>query len=78
MLAGNLQPGGIGYITAQGRDNPDESGGFIFNECMVHGTGLTYLGRAWRPYARVIFYRSNLSNIVVPEGWDGWQALGHE
>ncbi|KAL6194007.1 hypothetical protein ACLB2K_035091 [Fragaria x ananassa] len=61
VLAGNLQPGGIGYITAHGRDNPDESGGFIFNECMVHGTGLTYLGRAWRPYARVIFYREQLT-----------------
>ncbi|XP_061993507.1 probable pectinesterase 29 [Rosa rugosa] len=78
VVAGNLQPGGIGYITAQGREQPNEPGAFIFKNCRVHGTGLTYLGRAWRLYSRVIFYDSNLSDIVVPQGWDGWQALGHE
>lgn len=65
---------GPGYITAQARGDPKDPGGFVFKGCVVVGTGLTYLGRAWRAYARVIFYDSKFSNIIVPAGWDSWYA----
>ncbi|KAF3779483.1 putative pectinesterase 29 [Nymphaea thermarum] len=63
-----------GYITAQGRDRVNSSFGsaFVFSHCKVFGTGPVFLGRAWRPYSRVIFYRTYMSDVVVPEGWDAW------
>ncbi|KAL2463302.1 putative pectinesterase 29 [Forsythia ovata] len=73
-----LNPGTEGFITAQGRDDPKDRGGFVFNKCNVTGMGKTFLGRAWKSYSRVIFYNSFLSDIVIPQGWDAWNALGHE
>ena len=49
---------GPGYITAQGRTSPDKRSGFVFRHCRLTGNktgkGL-YLGRPWRPYARVVY-----------------------
>ncbi|KAJ7955591.1 Pectinesterase [Quillaja saponaria] len=59
-----------GFITAQGRTNPNDGNGFVFKDCHVFGTGSAYLGRPWRDYARVLFYKSNFSSIVQPEGWE--------
>ncbi|XXG79077.1 hypothetical protein AAC387_Pa09g0226 [Persea americana] len=76
-------PGGVnmtspGWITAQGRESSEDPGGFVFKSCIVEGNGPTYLGRAWGNHSRVIFYRTSLPNIVVPEGWDAWNFTGHE
>ncbi|KAK3040058.1 hypothetical protein RJ639_029394 [Escallonia herrerae] len=78
VISGNVNPKVPGYITAQGRSNPNENDGFVFKDCKVVGTGKTYLGRAWKGYARVVFYRTSLSDVVVPEGWNVWNAAGHE
>ncbi|CAI0380324.1 unnamed protein product, partial [Linum tenue] len=47
---------------------------FIFGnaQSIVSGVGLSYLGRPWRPYARVLFFKSNFSQVVDPRGWDPW------
>ncbi|KAL1542972.1 pectinesterase [Salvia divinorum] len=71
-----LGVGNIGYITAQGRDNPNETNGFVFKYCYIVGKGKTYLGRPWRKYARVIFYKSFISDVVVPRGWDPYYNSG--
>ncbi|KAH6757273.1 Pectin lyase-like superfamily protein [Perilla frutescens var. hirtella] len=68
--------GGAGYITAQGRGDPKERNGFVFKECNIIGNGKTYLGRPWRKYARVIFYQTSMSDIIVPLGWDAWYNAG--
>ncbi|KAL2467094.1 putative pectinesterase 55 [Abeliophyllum distichum] len=68
--------GNIGWITAQGRLDENSPTGFVFNKCMItkiSGGGKTFLGRAWKAYSRVIYYKSIISNIIVPEGWDDWQ-----
>ncbi|VVA98489.1 unnamed protein product [Arabis nemorensis] len=78
VLGGLLQPGLAGYITAQGRTNPYDANGFVFINSLVFGTGMAFLGRPWRGYSRVIFYNSNLTDVVVPEGWDSWNFAGHE
>ncbi|CAH9092280.1 unnamed protein product [Cuscuta europaea] len=67
--AERLESGLVGYITAQGRDNPEDESAFVFKECRVFGTGKAFLGRPWRAYARVIFYNTFMENIIVPEGW---------
>ncbi|GFP92857.1 probable pectinesterase 29, partial [Phtheirospermum japonicum] len=77
VVAGALN-GGIGYITAQGRSGYMESNGFVFKDCTITGDGKTYLGRPWRPYARVVFYNTVMPDIVVPQGWDSWYSSGHE
>ncbi|CAI0380327.1 unnamed protein product [Linum tenue] len=61
-----------GFITAQARETADSPSGFVFKGCTVSGVGLSYLGRPWRPYARVLFFKSNFSQVVDPRGWDPW------
>ncbi|XP_018715959.2 probable pectinesterase 55 [Eucalyptus grandis] len=70
--------GRAGYITAQGRDRATDSGGYVFNRCIVVGTGPVYLGRAYGPYSRVVFYKTSLSNVVMPQGWSSWHYPGQE
>lgn len=67
-----------GYITAQGRENREDPNGFFFRNCNISGTGQTYLGRAWRTYARVVFYNTSMADIIRPIGWDAWKATGFE
>eukprot|EP00256_Glycine_max_P058634 XP_014626823.1 probable pectinesterase 55 [Glycine max] len=74
----NLGPGIIGFITAQGRTDPNDSNGFVFKQCNIIGNGTTYLGRPWRGYARVIFYNTKMSNIIQPLGWQPWGFAGQE
>lgn len=38
-------------------------------DCNVTGTGLVWLGRTWGAYSRVIFVRTYMENIILPEGW---------
>ncbi|XP_022157021.1 uncharacterized protein LOC111023848 [Momordica charantia] len=67
-----------GYITAQGKENPNEGSGFVFNACSVVGNGRVYLGRAYRPFSTVIFHNSFLAGFIDPAGWDPWEQVGHE
>ncbi|CAB4284041.1 unnamed protein product [Prunus armeniaca] len=64
-----------GYITAQGRNDPKDTSGFVFKDCHVSGTGHTLLGRPYRPYARVLFVSTFMENVISPEGWtSAWHA----
>ncbi|KAK1316000.1 putative pectinesterase 29 [Acorus calamus] len=63
---------GGGYLTAQGRGSDSDTGGYVFKYCIVTGTGLTYLGRAWGSHARVVFYKSQFSVSIAPAGWNAW------
>ncbi|XP_028792302.1 probable pectinesterase 29 [Neltuma alba] len=71
VIAGALD-GLPGFITAQGRTNPNDANGFVFKHCHVFGNGTTYLGRPWRSYSRVLFYKTNMSQVVEPKGWQPW------
>uniref|UniRef100_A0A803KMX6 pectinesterase n=1 Tax=Chenopodium quinoa TaxID=63459 RepID=A0A803KMX6_CHEQI len=68
---------GAGYITAQGRENIEDSNGFVFKYCTVVGTAFAYLGRPYQRYSRVVFYKSYLSDIIVPSGWNPGFVAGH-
>ncbi|WZZ31062.1 hypothetical protein YC2023_014463 [Brassica napus] len=62
----------LGAVTAQGRSSMLEDTGFSFVNCMVTGTGVLYLGRAWGPFSRVVFAYSYMDNIILPRGWYNW------
>lgn len=59
-----------GAVTAQGRSSKDENTGFAFVNCTLGGTGRIWLGRAWRPFSRVIFSYTTMTDIIAPEGWN--------
>ncbi|KAL1194199.1 putative pectinesterase 10 [Cardamine amara subsp. amara] len=77
---GVVKGGGMlpGFITAQGRENEKETSGFVFKNCVINGDGMASLGRAYRGYSRVVFYETNIANIIVPQGWDAWDYKGQE
>ncbi|KAB1202632.1 putative pectinesterase 66 [Morella rubra] len=68
---------GVGSITAEGRELANDPSGFVFTNCSFKGNGKAYLGRAWRNFSRVIVANSILSDVIVPEGWNAWNAEHH-
>ncbi|RVW39208.1 putative pectinesterase 29 [Vitis vinifera] len=68
---------GPGFITAQARGSLEDPSGFVFKFGQVIGTGQTYLGRPYTSFSRVIFYKTNFSPIIVPEGWSPWNQGSH-
>jgi pectinesterase len=61
-----------GFVTAQRRDNLNESNGYVFRGGSIVGNGEVNLGRPWGPYARVIFWGTYFSSVVTPQGWNAW------
>nr|BAD07663.1 putative pectin methylesterase [Oryza sativa Japonica Group] len=55
-----------GAICAQGREYAADDTGFAFVNCRITGSGLILLGRAWRPYSRVVFAHTDMPGIIVP------------
>lgn len=63
------------FYTAQSRNAPDEDSAFVFSDCRLTGFAApdgVFLGRAWRPYARVIWLRTQMDVPVAPAGWREW------
>jgi pectinesterase len=62
-----------GYITAASTPR-DQPFGFVFSDCKITGEpGVkTYLGRPWRDFAKTVFLRTEMSDVVRPEGWHNW------
>lgn len=59
-----------GAVTAHGRASKDENTGFAFMNTSIGGTGRIWLGRAWRPFSRVVFAFTTMTDIIAPEGWN--------
>ncbi|KAJ3675523.1 hypothetical protein LUZ60_004565 [Juncus effusus] len=83
----NPQKGAKNVITAQGRINPNQATGFVFNNCTINGNkeyleyyakrpavNRVYLGRPWKEYSRVIVIACNLGEVVRKEGWLAWRG----
>jgi pectinesterase len=63
-----------GFFTAASTPESEKCG-YVFRHCTITGSGPDssfYLGRPWRPFAKVVFIDCNMSEIVKPEGWNNW------
>ncbi|WP_420969633.1 pectinesterase family protein [Bradyrhizobium sp. B120] len=61
--------------TAQSKATPDEDSGYVFDRCRLTAdpaARYVALGRAWRPYAAVIFLATKMDAPVIAEGWREW------
>jgi pectinesterase len=62
-------------ITAQSKSRPDQDSAYVFDRCRITAdpkVGELWFGRAWRPYATVIFLRTRIDAALHPEGWREW------
>lgn len=69
-----------GYITAASTPR-GQPYGFVFSNCKITGASpgiRAYLGRPWRPFASVIWLRTEMSEVVQPEGWHNWRDPARE
>nr|CAB3489052.1 unnamed protein product [Digitaria exilis] len=76
---------GHNVVTAQGRSNPEDKSGFVFQNCSLtadQGANLTgvetFLGRPWKNHSHVVFMESFLDAIVDPLGWIEWNRTHGE
>ena len=62
-------------ITAQSKVKPEQDSAYVFDRCRITadaGVRELWLGRAWRPYATVIFIRTRIDAPLQPAGWREW------
>lgn len=87
LVRPRLKIGWTNPVTAQGRTDPAQSTGMVFQNCSINGTEeymkdfhenpskcKAYLGRPWKMYSRTIFMNSFLGEIISAEGWLPWNG----
>ena len=71
------RPHGAVMVTAQSKHFPGEDSGYYFLECKITGANngnRVVLGRPWRDYATVLFYKTDIEQQIAPEGWSEWSG----
>ena len=69
-----------GYITAASTPEGQKYG-YVFLNCKITGSAPDksfYLGRPWRPNAKVVFIECDLPAMIKPEGWHNWGKESNE
>jgi pectinesterase len=68
------------YITAASTSQ-EAPFGYVFLHCTITGDAPDtsfYLGRPWRPYAKVVYLECRLGPMIKPEGWFNWNKASNE
>ena len=69
-----------GYITAALTDE-NAKYGYVFKNCTITGKAAAqtyFLGRPWKPYAKVVYISCTLGPQIKPEGWDFWGDISKQ
>ena len=69
-----------GYYTAAST-NEGKKFGYVFLNSTITGDAADssfFLGRPWRPYAKVVYIQCNLGKQVHPLGWNNWGKVENE
>lgn len=69
-----------GYITAASTADTTKFG-YVLNNCKIKGDAPAnsfYLGRPWRPYAKVVYLNCELPDFIHPAGWNNWEKESNE
>lgn len=71
---------GRGYLTAQSRTSADQTTGYVIVNSRVTASDShdVFLGRPWRPFARVVFMHTELPAGIAPAGWNNWGKEANE
>lgn len=62
-------------FTAQSKGAPEEDSAYVFNNFTITADPNALdisLGRAWRPFATVIFLNTKIIAPIIPDGWREW------
>ncbi|GKV17239.1 hypothetical protein SLEP1_g27771 [Rubroshorea leprosula] len=83
----NPEEGENNAITANGRIDPAQTTGFVFQNCLVNGTEdymkyyyskpqahKNFLGRPWKEYSRTVFIQCTFEELIHPDGWMPWSG----
>lgn len=68
------------FITAAST-TPRQQFGFVFLNCRLTADSTVkkvYLGRPWRPNAKVVYINAQIESPIVPAGWDNWRNPENE
>ena len=69
-----------GFVTAA--STPDSTKfGYVFLHCKITGNAPAasyFLGRPWRPYAKVAYLNCELGKQINPKGWNNWGNESNE
>ncbi|CAA2935383.1 probable pectinesterase pectinesterase inhibitor 51 [Olea europaea subsp. europaea] len=81
------EKGETNTVTSQGRMDPAQSTGFVFQNCTINGTDAynalyksnpsvhkNYLGRPWKEYSRTVFIHCTLEALITSDGWLPWDG----
>lgn len=73
---------GNGYLTAASTPEK-QTYGYVFVNCTITAAPSVknesvYLGRPWRPHAKVVFINSKMDVHIKPEGWHNWGKKENE
>lgn len=69
-----------GYFTAASTPE-NKKFGYVFLNCRITGDAPPnsyFLGRPWRPFAKVVFIGCDMGNMVKPGGWHNWGKESNE
>ncbi|HEY4327002.1 MAG TPA: pectinesterase family protein [Mucilaginibacter sp.] len=64
------------YISAAST-TPQQKFGFVFLDCKLIADSVAtkvYLGRPWRPYARMVYIHTEMGAHILPAGWNPWKG----
>ena len=68
------------FVTAASTPQANQYG-YVFKNCTLTADSATttvFLGRPWRPYAKVVYIDCWLGKHVRAEGWDNWRKADNE